>query len=195
MGGGGKLSTVRLFAALIPPGNVLDEIERVFAPHRAAAPSGLRWTHRDTWHVTLAFYGEVDDLTAERLMPRLERAAGRHPSRELAFAGAGAFPRASVARTLWTGIHTDLRRLSDSCVAAARREGIDMGPSQRFRPHLTVARCRAPLDLRPVVEALAAYEGTPWTAGEVHLVQSHLGGDVRYETLRAWPLKSSTASP
>jgi RNA 2',3'-cyclic 3'-phosphodiesterase len=56
---------VRLFAALIPPESVLDEIERAFAPYRGGPPA-LRWTARDTWHVTLAFYGEVDDLTAER---------------------------------------------------------------------------------------------------------------------------------
>jgi len=180
---------MRLFAALIPPDSAFDEIERAFAPYRDGPP-GLRWTRRDTWHVTLAFYGEVDDLTVARLLPRLERAAGRHPVRELAFSGAGAFPRASAARTLWTGIHTDLRRLADSCVAAARREGVDMGRSLRFHPHLTVARSRAPLDLRPIVDALETYEGTPWTAGEVHLVRSHLGATVRYETLHRWPLKN-----
>jgi RNA 2',3'-cyclic 3'-phosphodiesterase len=185
---------VRLFAALIPPENVLDEIERMFAPYRGDRPA-LRWTGRDTWHVTLAFYGEVDDATAARLLPRLERAAGRHPRRDLAFAGAGAFPRAAAARTLWTGIPADLRRLSDSCVAAARREGIDMSRTQRFHPHLTVARSRAPLDLRPIVEGLAAYEGTPWPAAEIHLVESHLGATVRYETLSSWPLKASTVNP
>lgn len=190
---------MRLFAALIPPEGALDEIERAFAPYRDGPTephrSGLRWTRRDTWHVTLAFYGEVDDLTVSRLLPRLERAAGRHPSRALAFAGAGAFPRASSARTLWTGIDTDLRRLADSCVAAGRREGIDMGRTLRFHPHLTVARSRAPLDLRAVVDGLETYEGTPWTAAEVHLVQSHLGAEVRYETLYSWPLKTPTTSP
>lgn len=183
---------MRLFAALIPPESVLDEIERVFAPYRAESPA-LRWTARDTWHVTLAFYGEADDRTAERLMTRLERAARRHPRRELAFHGAGAFPRAAAARTLWTGIPADLRRLSDSCVAAARREGIDMSRAQRFHPHLTVARSREPLDLRPVVEGLSAYEGTPWPATEIHLVRSHLGAKVRYETLRSWPLKATAS--
>lgn len=185
---------MRLFVALIPPESVLDEIERVFAPYQDARP-GLRWTSRVTWHVTLAFYGEVGGQTAARLLPRLERAAARHPRRDLAFAGAGAFPRASAARTLWTGIPTDLRRLSDSCVAAARREGIDMNKVQRFRPHLTVARSRGPLDLRPIVDGLSAYEGTPWPAAEIHLVQSHLGATVRYETLHSWPLKAATASP
>ena len=184
---------MRLFTALIPPESAFDEIERAFAPYRDDPP-GLRWTSRDTWHVTLAFYGEVDDLTVERLLPRLERAAARHPARELTFSGAGAFPRASAARTLWTGTHTDLRRLSDSCVAAARREGIDMGRSLRFHPHLTVARSRTPLDLQPMVDALKTYEGTPWTAEEVHLVRSHLGAKVRYETLHRWPLKNPTTN-
>ncbi|MFB9834352.1 RNA 2',3'-cyclic phosphodiesterase [Actinoallomurus acaciae] len=184
---------MRLFVALIPPEPVLDEVAAAFAPYRADWPH-LRWTHRDTWHVTLAFYGEVDEPAAERLRPRLERAAARHPRRELAFAGAGAFPRARSARTLWTGIETDLQRLADSCRAAGRREGIDTGRTLRFHPHLTVARTRAPRDLRPVVEGLQAYEGTPWTAGEIHLVQSHLGGEVRYETLCRWPLRDARAS-
>lgn len=180
--------------ALIPPKSVLDEVERAFAPYRDDLP-GLRWTDRATWHVTLAFYGEVDERTAERLLPRLERAAARYPRQDLAFAGAGAFPRPSEARTLWTGIDADLRRLADSCVAAARREGIDMGRTQRFRPHLTVARSRTPVDVRPIVEGLATYEGTPWPAAEIHLVQSHPGAAVRYETLYGWPLRTPTENP
>jgi 2'-5' RNA ligase len=183
---------VRLFVALIPPERVLDEIEQAFAPYDKEP--GLRWTGRATWHVTLAFYGEVDDATTERLLPRLERAAGRHPRRNLAFAGAGAFPRPRSARTLWTGIHTDLQRLADSCLAAGRREGIDTGRHLRFHPHLTVARARTPLDLRPMVEALESYEGTPWDADQIHLMRSHLGAEVRYETLRSWPLRTATAS-
>jgi 2'-5' RNA ligase len=184
---------VRLFVALIPPDNVLDEIESAFAPYRDDRPD-LRWTGRGSRHVTLAFYGEVDDLTTARLLPRLERAAARHPSRALAFSGAGAFPKAASARVLWTGIRGDLRRLSDSCRAAARREGVDTGRALRFHPHLTVARASAPRDLTAIVEGLRTYEGTPWTAGEIHLVQSHPGPEVRYETLYRWPLKHPTES-
>src|SRR5262249_16224540 len=126
--------------------------------------------------------------------PRLGRAADRHPQRELAFAGAGTFPKARFARTLWTGIDADLQRLADSCLAAGRREGIDTGRHLRFHPHLTVAHSRTPLDLRPIVSALETYEGTPWTAGEIHLIRSHLGAEVRYETQQSWPLKNATAS-
>jgi 2'-5' RNA ligase len=184
---------VRLFVALVPPGHVLDEIEAAFAPYREGRPD-LRWTGRESRHVTLAFYGEVDDLTTSRLLPRLERAAARHPSRELVFSGAGAFPKAASARVLWTGIRGDLGRLFDSCLAAARREGLDTGPARRFHPHLTVARTRAPRDLTTIVEELRTYEGTPWTAGEIHLIRSHLGAEARYETLYRWPLRHPTES-
>lgn len=184
---------MRLFVALVPPEPALDEIESAFVPFHDGWP-GLRWTSRESWHVTLAFYGEVDDLTTTRLRPRLERAAARHPRRELAFRGAGAFPRPRAARTLWTGIPADLRGLADSCLAAGRREGIDTGRSLRFHPHLTVARTRSPHDVGPIVEALGTYEGSPWAADEIHLVRSHLGAQVRYETLYRWPLKDATTS-
>ncbi|MEV5705122.1 RNA 2',3'-cyclic phosphodiesterase [Actinoallomurus sp. NPDC052274] len=178
---------MRLFVALLPPETVLDEVEAAFAPHRAAHPD-LRWTRRPSWHVTLAFYGEVDERIVPRLLPRLERAAGRHPRRTAIFAGAGAFPRPASARVLWTGLESDLRRLADSCAAAARREGVDVDEGKRFHPHLTMARARGPVDLRALVAELGDYEGSLWTAGEIHLIHSHLGRQARYETLHSWPL-------
>lgn len=179
---------MRLFVALLPPESACDEIEAVLGPRRDAWPS-LRWTRRSSWHVTLAFYGEVDDRVAARLPPRLERAARRHPRRELTFAGVGTFPRPARARALWTGIRGDLRRLAESCQAAARREGIDLGPYRPFHAHLTLARVRGELDLRPLVGELKGYAGTPWLAGQIHLVRSDNNPEgPRYETVGSWPL-------
>lgn len=184
---------MRLFVALFPPESACDEIEAVVGPRRDAWPA-LRWTRRSSWHVTLAFYGEVEDRVADRLPPRLERAARRHPCRELAFAGVGTFPRPARARALWAGIRGDLRRLAESCEAAARREGIDVGAHRPFHPHLTLARVRGELDLRPLVRELAGYAGTPWPAAGIHLVSSDNGPDApRYETVGSWPLTASGA--
>src|SRR5215472_486729 len=156
---------MRMFVAIAPPPAVLDEVESAVAPLRPAWP-GLRWTGREAWHVTLAFLGEVGEDTARALGPRLERAAQRHPWLSLSFGAAG-----------------------------ARRAGApppDEG--RRFRPHLTLARCRAPADMAPLVEALAGYSGAPWTAGEIHLIRSYLpteaGGQPRYEVAGTWPLHS-----
>jgi RNA 2',3'-cyclic 3'-phosphodiesterase len=183
---------MRLFVAIAPPAAVLDELEASVAPLRARWPA-LRWTGPEAWHLTLAFLGEVSEDTAAALAPRLERAAHRHPSLALSFGPGGAFPSADRARVLWTGIEGDrpgLGALAMSVAAGARRAGAappDEG--RRFRPHVTLARCRQPCDVRQAVQSLAGYAGTPWTAGEIHLIRSYLGaGPPRYQSEGTWPL-------
>lgn len=189
---------MRLFAALVPPTGILDEVEYAVAPLRAAWPD-LRWVRSDLWHVTLAFFGEVDDAAAARLVPRLGRAAARHHALELSFAGGGAFPAGGRARVLWTGLYGDRRALgglAGTAAAAARRAAaVPADKRQRFHPHLTLARCRTPTDLRSVVDALSSYAGSPWTADALHLVRSHPGPHTRYETLESWPLRAADAVP
>lgn len=187
---------MRLFVAITPPAVVLDEIESRVAVLRPARPH-LRWTGRQAWHVTLAFLGEVGEEKAAALRLRLGRAARRHPSLSVSFAGGGAFPAPGRARVLWAGIEGDRRALEGlarSVGAGARRAGApppDEG--RRFRPHITLARCREPEDMRHLVQALAGYAGAPWTAAEIHLIRSHLsahpGAEPRYETLATWPLR------
>jgi 2'-5' RNA ligase len=185
---------MRLFVAIAPPPDVLDELDALAGPLRAGR-SDLRWTSRDAWHVTLAFLGQVDDAAATRLRPRLERAAHRHPAFRLAFSGAGAFPAATRANVLWSGLSGDRRalaHLAESVAAGASRAGAtppDRG--RRFQPHLTLARCRTPADVTELVAALAAYQGRPWTADRIHLVRSRLGAteQPRYATLGSWPLR------
>jgi 2'-5' RNA ligase len=182
---------VRLFVAITPPPAVLDELETRVAALRPEWPA-LRWTGRPAWHITLAFLGEVSEQTAAALGPRLERAAHRHPSLPVSLAGAGAFPGPRSARVLWTGISGDRRALEAlawSVAAGARRAGApppDEG--RRFRPHLTLARCRAPADVQTLVATLSGFEGTPWTASEIYLIRSRLQDQPRYETLGAWPM-------
>jgi RNA 2',3'-cyclic 3'-phosphodiesterase len=78
--------------------------------------------------------------------------------------------------------------------AAARRAHVDV-EDRPYRPHLTLARGREGADLRPVVDVLAGFAGRTWTAGELHLVRSHLGAGPertsRYETLTSWALTGS----
>jgi len=185
---------MRLFVAIAPPTAVLDELDALVEPLRARRLD-LRWTNREAWHVTLAFLGQVDEAAAARLLPRLERAARRHHQVGLAFAGAGAFPSASRANVLWSGLSGDrleLARLAESVAAGARRAGAPPPGKRRFQPHLTLARCRMPADVTGLVTALDGYQGQPWTADRVHLVRSRLGATEhpRYTSLASWPLRA-----
>jgi RNA 2',3'-cyclic 3'-phosphodiesterase len=185
---------MRLFVAIALPGSVASELDEVVAPLRSGWP-GLRWTGRDAWHLTLAFLGEVDEALLQDLRARLERGARRHPRLTLSLAGAGAFPTAIRARVLWTGVHAEgLAQLAATVSAGARRAGVGLTTRERrYQPHLTLARCRAPLDVTPLVERLAGFQGAPWQAREIYLIHSHLGTQPgeqpRYETIGSWSLR------
>jgi 2'-5' RNA ligase len=184
---------VRLFVAIGLPHEAASELDEVVAPLRPAWPE-LRWTGRDAWHLTLAFLGEVDEAVIARLAVRLERAARRHPSLSLSLSGAGAFPVASRARVLWTGIEGDRRglgQLGASVAAGARRAGAPPANGGRgYQPHLTLARCRAPADVHSLVGTLGSFAGTPWVATEIHLIHSRLEANPRYEVIGTWPLRA-----
>jgi 2'-5' RNA ligase len=190
---------MRLFVAIALPDSAAGELDSAVAPLRQAWPE-LRWTGRGAWHLTLAFLGEVDEKVTGNLAERLERAAARHAPLALSLGSAGAFPGPGRARVLWTGVQGEpraLAALAASVAAGARRAGAPpAGEGRRFQPHLTLARCREPVDVRALVARLSGYTGTPWTAGEIYLIRSHLPGGrphdrPRYETLGCWPLAGS----
>ncbi|WP_052423826.1 RNA 2',3'-cyclic phosphodiesterase [Nonomuraea candida] len=179
---------MRLFAALVPPDEVLDEIARAIAPHVGQVP-GLRWPDRATWHITLGFFGEVPERVLPELETRLARAVRRHTAMNLAFEGFGAFSSVRRARVLWVGVTGDsMTRLADSVRAGARRAGAEQTDDKRFHPHLTLARAKVETDLRPLVESLSGFSGSPWRAERVRLFRSHTGPQVRHESLAEWAL-------
>ncbi|MGW5367221.1 RNA 2',3'-cyclic phosphodiesterase [Streptomyces sp. NPDC004009] len=186
---------MRLFAALLPPDDVAGALAReVAALRELPGADGLRWTGRPGWHFTLAFYGEVDEELVPELRDRLERAAGRTPAFPLALRGGGQFGR---GKALWTGADGDLsalRLLAGRAEAAGRRSGIEMGEHRRYQAHLTVARSRSAVDVRPYVAALGGFGSRTWTADELTLVRSNLpksgvpGEQPRYEAVGRWAL-------
>ncbi|QDL72257.1 RNA 2',3'-cyclic phosphodiesterase [Streptomyces malaysiensis subsp. malaysiensis] len=192
---------MRLFAAVLPPDAAVAELAaRVEALRALPGADGLRWTEREGWHFTLAFYGEVAEEVLPELHTRLARAAHRHHPHELRLAGGGRFDD----RVVWVGVDGDseaMRRLADSAEAGGRRAGILMDRHRPYHPHLTIARARTrsahhrpTTGLAPYVDGLADFASQEWTVGELSLVRSHPpdpgvpGRQPRYEAIAAWPL-------
>jgi 2'-5' RNA ligase len=188
-----------LFAAVWPPQEVLDHLDLALASVRGG-PAGLstavRWSARETWHLTAAFYGDLPDGAVPALTADLAEVAARTEPYELALRGAGVFAH----RTLWVGVGGDLdrqRAASRGCVEAGESAGAPSDHRARDRPHLTVGRARP--GARPdaevaasLVHALAVYEGPTWRVDELALVSSRpgagRGGGPLYERVEAFPL-------
>ena len=170
---------MRLFVALMPPTDVLADVDAALGPARDLQRD-LRWIPVERWHLTIAFYGEVPDESLPGVSDMVERKLSRRPEpgpMELSFAGAGQFAR----RALWIGVDGDVDRLR----AVARSVSTDRRP---YRPHLTVARLRGGQDASLAAEALSSYVGPRWRADIVRLVRSFLGPKPRYETVGSWPV-------
>ncbi|MFI9014899.1 RNA 2',3'-cyclic phosphodiesterase [Streptomyces griseus] len=190
----GRPPTRRLFTAVLPPGTAVAALRTAVAPLHALPGAGeLRWTRPEGWHFTLAFYGEVPEDVLPELCVRLERAAHRTEAFPLRVHGAGHFG----GRALWAGAAgglDTLRLLAERADAAARRAGLPMEEHRRHPPHLTPARSRGGVDLRPFAAAPAGFGGERWEAGELRLVRSVPpvsgvpGERPRCETVRAWAL-------
>ncbi|WP_028925849.1 RNA 2',3'-cyclic phosphodiesterase [Pseudonocardia acaciae] len=183
---------MRLFVALVPPAEAVDELWGATERLRGQARPGLRWTRPEQWHLTLAFLAEVDDPTRADLCTRLERVAARAAPLSLELGAGGRFGD----RVLWARVRGDtdrLRKLAASVRAAARRVKLPV-EDRPYRPHLTLARANGTADLRPAVTGLANFEGSPWTASELHLVRSRLaagpGRTSLYDSVERWPLSA-----
>lgn len=177
---------MRLFVAVTPPPAVIEHLAAA-VEGVSAIPGAPRWTPAERWHITLAFLGEVDESTVDKIGPVVGS-----PIR-LAIAGAGTFPDRGAPRVLWAGLTGDVPRLETLARTARRaarqaRITLDRKP---FRAHLTLGRWR-PGDVadRAVAKALADYRGPEFDITKCTLLRSRLGPNPSYEMLREWPLRT-----
>jgi 2'-5' RNA ligase len=181
--------TARLFAAVVPPPDVVADLDRFLEPRREADTS-LRWTLAASWHITCAFLPAVADEAVDDLVEGLSAGLSGFGSFGVEVSGAGAFPDPDRARVLWLGCSRgadELARLASRCRGAANRAGITVDGAA-FRPHLTLARAGGV----PVTRWLRVLEALPplgWEATQVQLIHSSaLPAGAGYRTIARFPL-------
>jgi 2'-5' RNA ligase len=185
---------MRLFIAVYPPAEAADDFARLIAGlHVSTADVNTRLARRDTWHVTLAFLGELPDERAPDAAGAITRATGDVAPPELRIAGGGRFGRGRFT-ILWAGLDGRLDPLATRIRRELKRSHVpyDRKP---FKPHLTIARPGNRLDRVLIDEdraALAGYRGPAWAVRTVELVRSRLGPNPTYEPIHSERLKSVT---
>jgi len=178
--------TRRLFVGVgVPPADASILAREVVA---WAGPGGIpgRAVPPESWHLTLRFLGDVDEVTEDRTLAALDE-ADLGEAFPVTVTGAGAFPNPRRATVLWIGVREE-RRLAE-LAAAVEEAVVGAGLEENDRPfaaHLTLARIRPPADLRPLLaRPLAA--AVPLPVREVVLYESRPGS--RYEVIERFPLR------
>jgi RNA 2',3'-cyclic 3'-phosphodiesterase len=132
-----------LAVAVMPP--ALEHLAAL-RERLVAEVGAVRWAPPGSPHITLHFFGDLDDPAAVRALDGLRPVLGEQAPVRLRLRGLGSFPSDRNPRVLWCGVDGDLARLqalSDSCRTALAAAGFAVGAS-RWHPHCTVGRPRQP---------------------------------------------------
>ncbi len=170
------MSTARLFLAVWPPVEVVEELMTL----RRKDQRGIRFVPPESWHVTLRFFGDAVIEDVEDALDDVELPA--------AVARFGPAVDALGERVLVVPV-AGVEELAATVTAATRTIG-EPPPRRAFHGHLTIARIKRDARMPPALGAMV--DGT-FEVDELALVRSRLDPDgARYDTVATWPVPPAT---
>ena len=177
---------IRLFAALAVPFDACEALAEL-----QTGVEGARWRPAEALHITLRFFGEMQETKAEDLDSELARISS--PPIDIAIHGAGCFGEAEWIDAIWAGVEENaaLRVLAGRCEAAARRAGLK-AETRVYHPHVTLAYLRrpGPAGVPAWIQRHNLFKAKPFRAQVFGLYSSRLGhGGSRYELERVYQLR------
>ncbi len=132
----------RCFLAAIPPSDLLNPVVDLMTLGRKAFPR-QRWVCPENLHVTLAFFGDVDENRYHVLEETLACCLDGIVISNFFLSGIGAFRRRGKPSVLWIQANSegvDLLAISQIADQVAHEVGLS-GRGRSYHPHLTLARC------------------------------------------------------
>lgn len=130
---------MRAFIAVEPPSAFAHEVADM--ARQLSAHMDGRFAARSSYHVTLAFLGEIGEAEARSAMAALDAVTSGVAPVALRPTGLGKFGRASGA-TLWLGLDGEhgLNALAERVREELADRGVAYDDSKTFLAHLTLAR-------------------------------------------------------
>ncbi len=113
----------------------------------ASAAREIKWVEAQNLHLTVHFFGELNDARHELVRTALNVTPFATRAFDLAFAGAGKFPPSGPARVIWIGVHASQHQtqaIYDEVESRLDPLGLREDTTRGFTPHLTLGRVRTP---------------------------------------------------
>lgn len=137
------MKKLRAFLAIPLPADLRKTVIGVVAKISPSV-SGVRWVESEGLHITLKFFGEIEQLETVAISRCVQRVVAGHSRFDITLSGLGAFPANDRPRTLWAGV-TDGAPFLIALQSELESELADLGykaEKRRYHPHLTIARVR-----------------------------------------------------
>jgi RNA 2',3'-cyclic 3'-phosphodiesterase len=174
---------MRLFAGIPVPEPARSQVAGILTDLQSRNWP-VRWVRPEGLHLTLKFFGAVDEVTADSLASALGMASEGIGPIALSCTGLGSFPPGQRARVIWMGLDFPgtLELLQDAVERACVPAGFPV-EGRPFRPHITLGRVKEgeklPADALKAVhqegeipflaERVILYESRPGRGGSVYL--------------------------
>lgn len=161
--------TTRTFVALDLPQAVRDKLARLQTLLEPET-TGVRWVAVETFHLTLAFLGDVPNSDLPEVCRSVAKAAEGVEPFDVRIESLGVFPDAKRTRSIWVGFRGAGLGLVEKLQARIADElaRINYPTDDKFHPHITLGRLkpgRGPTrDLTPLLNHYRT-----WSPGSVHV--------------------------
>jgi len=169
----------RLFCAFELPEALRVRIKEHSRRVREAVPeAGASWSRAESIHLTMKFFGNVDQPRIPAISAPAERVVEEFSAIKIAVGGTGVFPKPNRPQVLWIGIRDAsgaLSQLHKRLEDEFAREGFPKEDCA-FRPHLTIARIRKTHDASRLAQTHLAtkFSEVEITLDELILFRSEL---------------------
>lgn len=149
---------IRTFLAIELPRALLSKIEEVQGGLRSSQ-ADVRWVSLENLHLTLKFFGNIDESQIEPIVQSIDQAVQETPPIHLRAKGMGAFPNLRNPRVIWIGFvegKEDLTSFQNKLEIELEKIGFPR-EDRPFHPHLTLGRVRSSRGKEDLIKSLERY--------------------------------------
>ena len=128
---------MRTFIAIPCPVNLTKKITRV--QNHIGGMGGIKLVDPRNIHLTLKFFGDVDEKRSTELAKKLECIEEIEPFK-MSLKGVGVFPSLDYIRVIWMGVDEGEKNIID--LYKKILDALDLKEDKKFHPHLTIGRVK-----------------------------------------------------
>ncbi len=172
------MKSIRLFAAVSLGPELQQKFDSLLG-QAASIPSDIRWVKPDNLHLTLKFFGEMNDEKLPLVIDLLAKVAARHSPFSLAAEGLDAFPNPRQPKALFVPLSSGTDALSALALDIEQTSKVFVlkPGEEKFKAHITLGRVKSEKGLVPVLEKLNFLCAQPlgeMAVDSFYLYESHL---------------------